>query len=111
VYNGLENLAETIMNPANCHSSRVPQAVNDNFDFVMPEPVYVYTDIIKPNLVGDSYMRILASLHFPTDTGYHRLDYPMYKPVEHPFIESKAIRLVTKTGNNVYLKTVIFRAL
>jgi hypothetical protein len=89
------------MNPANCHTSTVRLAVNDNFNFVTPEPVYVYTDIIKPNLVGDSYVRLLASLHFPSETGYHRFDYPLYKPVEQPFIESIAIRLVTKTGENV----------
>jgi len=54
VYNGLENLAETIMNPANCHSSRVNVSVKDNFDFASPDHVYVYTGIIKPNLVWDS---------------------------------------------------------
>jgi hypothetical protein len=52
VYNGLENLAETIMNTANCNSSRVNVSVKDNSDFDLPEPVYVYTNIIKPNLVG-----------------------------------------------------------
>jgi hypothetical protein len=82
VYNGREDLAETIMNPENCHSSRVPQAVNDNFDFATSEPVDVYRDIIKPILVGDSYVRLLASLHFPTDRGYRTFDYPFYKPVE-----------------------------
>jgi len=30
VYNGLEDLAETIMNPANFHSSRVNVSVKDN---------------------------------------------------------------------------------
>jgi hypothetical protein len=69
VYNGLEDLAETIMNPANCHSSRVPRPVQDNWEFATPEPVYVYTDIIKPNLVGDSYVRVLTTLRFPSFTG------------------------------------------
>jgi hypothetical protein len=41
VYNGLEDLAETIMNPANCHSSRVPRPAQDNWEFATPEPVYV----------------------------------------------------------------------
>jgi hypothetical protein len=31
-------------------------SVKDNSDLITPELVYVYTDIIKPNLVGDSYM-------------------------------------------------------
>jgi hypothetical protein len=55
-------------------------------------------DVIKPNLVGDSYVRQLNSLHFPLVTGYHRFNYPIYRPVEYSFIESIAIRLVTKAG-------------
>jgi hypothetical protein len=51
VYNGLEDLAKTITNPANCHSYRVTIPVKENSDFGTPEPVYVYTDIIKPHLV------------------------------------------------------------
>ena len=63
-YNGLEDLAETIMNPAYCHTSRITVSLNDNPDFTTPEPVYVYTDIIKPNLVGHSYVKLLTTLHF-----------------------------------------------
>jgi len=33
VYNGLEDKAETIMNPANCHSSRVSVPVKDKSEF------------------------------------------------------------------------------
>jgi hypothetical protein len=99
VYNGIEDLVETIMTPANCRSSRVTVAVKDNSD--LPEPVYIYTDIIKPNLVGGSYVRLLTTLHFPSTTGYHKFHYPLYKPVEQTFIESIAIRLVTKTGEDV----------
>jgi len=58
VYNGLEDLAETFMNPAICSSSRENVSVKDNSHFASHEPVYVYTDIIKPNLVGDSYVRL-----------------------------------------------------
>jgi len=46
-----------------------------------------YTDIIKQNLVGDFYVRLLISLHFPSDTGYHRFKYPLQKPVEPLYIE------------------------
>ena len=42
------------MNPAICHSTRVNMFVKDNFEFASPEPVYIYTDIVKPNLVEDS---------------------------------------------------------
>ena len=101
VYNGLEDLAETIMNPANCHSTRVNVSVKDNYDFASPEPVYVYTDIVERNLVGDSYVKLLTTLHFPSSTGYHRFDYPLYRPIEQSFIESITIRLVTKNGEDV----------
>jgi len=101
VYNGFEDLAETIMNPANCHSSRVNVSVKDNHDFVSPVPVYVYTDIVERNLVGDSYVKLLTTLHFPSSTGYHRFDYPLYRPIEQSFIESITIRLVTKNGEDV----------
>ena len=57
VYNGLEDLAETIVNPANCHSNKVTLPMKDNYNFVSPEPVCVYADIVKPNLVGDSYVK------------------------------------------------------
>jgi len=46
------------MNPANCHSSRITVEVKDKAYFAIPEPVYVYTVIIKPNLVGDAYVRL-----------------------------------------------------
>ena len=89
------------MNPVNCRSSTVKHTLQDNINFAHPEPVYVYTDINKPNLVGDSYVRLLTSLHFPSAKGYHRFDNPLYKPVEQSYIESISIRLVMKTGENV----------
>ena len=102
VYNGIHDSVETIMNPANCRSSTVNLSTKDNFNFAQPEPLYIYTDIIKSNLVVDSYVQLLTSLHFPSNTGYHRFDYPLYKPVEQSFIESITIPLVIKTGENVF---------
>ena len=74
VYNGLEDLAETIMNPANCHSSPVNAPVKGNSDFASPEIVYVFIDNIKPNLFGDYYFGLLTTLNFPSTTGYHRFN-------------------------------------
>ena len=51
------------MNPAMTLSAK------DNLKFAQPETVYVYTDIFKPDLFGDPYVRLLTSLHFPADTG------------------------------------------
>ena len=58
--------------PSNCRSSRVTLPAIYNIDFALAEPIYFYADIIKPNLDGDSYVRLLTSLHFQSDTGYHR---------------------------------------
>jgi len=85
-YNCFDDLADTIMNRANCHSSTANLSTKDNFNFAQPEPVYVYTDTIKPNLFGDSYLRLLTLLHFPLNTGFHRFNYPFYKPVKQSFI-------------------------
>ena len=101
VYDRIEDLGKTIMNPGNCRTSRVTLFSKDNFDFALPEPVYIYTDIIKPYLVGDSYVRLSKTLHFPSNTRYHRFNYPLYRPEDQSFIESISIRIVTKTGQDV----------
>jgi len=85
-YDSIDHLAETIMNSANCRSPTLKHSIKDNIHFAHPDSVYVYTDIIKSNLVGDSYVLLLTSLHFPSAKGYHRFDYPLYKPVEQSYI-------------------------
>ena len=82
VYNGIDDLVEIIMSAANCCSSTVNLSTKDNFNIDKPEPVHIYTDIIKLNMVGDSCVRLLTSLRFPSDTGYRTFDYPLYMPVE-----------------------------
>jgi hypothetical protein len=88
------------MNSVNCHSSTVNVSVKDNSDFAFSDPVCVFAGIIKPNFWGDFYVRHLTTLHFPSATGY-RFNYPLYRPIEQSFIESIAIRLVTKNGEDV----------
>jgi len=66
VYNCINYLTETIMNSAHCHSSTVNLFTKDNFNFTQPQPVYIYTDIVKPNLVGDYYVHT-NSLVFPIE--------------------------------------------
>ena len=51
IYNGLEDLAETIMNPAKWSTYRITVSLKDNPDFTTLGPVYMYTDIIETNLV------------------------------------------------------------
>jgi hypothetical protein len=101
VYNGLQDLAKTITPPANCRSSRIPESETNNSNFAAPEPIFVYTDIIKSNLVEDSYVKLLTSLYFPSPTGHHSFYSPIYGPVEQSFIESIGIRLVKKYGEDV----------
>jgi len=52
-------------------------------------------------MVGDSYVRLLKTLHFPSTTVYHRFNYPLYRPIQQSFIELIIIHLVTKTGEDV----------
>jgi len=64
VYNVLEDLAETIMNPVNCRTSRITVSLKDNPDFCTPEPVYVYTAVTNPSFDSDSYVERLTPLPF-----------------------------------------------
>ena len=43
LYNGSDDVAGTIMSPANCRSSTVIVSTKDNLNLTQPEPVYVYT--------------------------------------------------------------------
>jgi len=99
------------MNPANCVTSRIIVSLKDDPDFTKPDLVNVYTDIMKPNLVGNSYVKRLTTLNFPSGTGYHKFDFPLYRHVEQSFIESITIRLVTKLQKMCYLKMAISLAL
>ena len=56
MYDSLDDLAKTVMNPSHCRSYAVSLPGKDNSGFTTQEPVYVYTDVIKPNLLGDSYI-------------------------------------------------------
>jgi len=69
VYNNIEHLTEGIIKHANCRSSTVTLSSKDKFNFSQPETIYVYTNIIKPNMVRDPYVRLLTSLHFPPNSG------------------------------------------
>jgi len=52
-------------------------------------------------LVGDSYIRLLTILYIPSNTGYNRFNYPLYRHIEQSFIEFITFRLDTKTGEDV----------
>ena len=69
VYNNIEDLTEEIIKHANCRSSTVTLSSKDKFNFSQPETIYGYTNIIKPNVFRDHYVRLLTSLHFPPNSG------------------------------------------
>lgn len=69
------------------------------------QPVFVYTDIIKPVLVGDTFVRRLRVIQFPSVTGHHVFDPPYYMPVEKSRIETISIALHSKTGSPVRFET------
>jgi len=74
-YYSINYLSETTMNLTNYRSATVKHNSIHNINFAHTKQVYVYTDFIKPDLVGNSYVRVLTSLHFPSDTVYHRFYY------------------------------------
>ena len=52
---------------------------------------------------GRGFLR--ETLNIPTlssATGYNTFNFPLYRPIEQSFIESTAIRLFTKTGEDVF---------
>jgi hypothetical protein len=69
LYNGIEDLAKTIMKPANCHSSRVTIPVQDKSDLATPEHFCVYTDL--SNQIWSGFLR--ETLNNPILSISHRL--------------------------------------
>ena len=62
--------------------------------------IYIYTDIIKPQLVGDSLSRCLRVLHV-NDNQHHVFNPVYYFPVEKKNLESIEILLADKFGETV----------
>jgi hypothetical protein len=74
-------------------------------DIAETQPVFIYTDIIKPVLVGDTFVRRLRVIQFPNSTGHHIFQPTYYMPVEKTRIESISIALHSKNGNPVRFET------
>ena len=68
MYGILDDLAKTVMNHTNCRFPEYPCRQKITLP-LLHRNRYTYTDFIKPNLVGDSYIILLTSLHFPSKTG------------------------------------------
>lgn len=69
--------------------------------YVVPnntQPVFVYTDIVEPQLVGDSYVRCLRVVQFPAADGHHIFTDKYYVPVEKTSFNAVAVELLTSLG-------------
>jgi hypothetical protein len=63
------------------------------------ESVFVYCNLIQPQLVGSSYVRCLRVIQFPKPNNHHIFDKAYYVPVELNSFQTVAIELVTKLGD------------
>jgi hypothetical protein len=62
------------------------------------EAVFVYCNIIQPQLVGDSYVRCLRVIQFPSVKSHHIFDTIYYVPVELNSFQTLAIEMTNKFG-------------
>lgn len=62
------------------------------------ELVFVYCDIIKPQLIGDAYVKCLRIIQFPEKTAYHNFQTIYYLPVEKTEFQVISVEITTKTG-------------
>jgi hypothetical protein len=58
----------------------------------------VYCNIIKPQLIGKSYVRCLRIVQFPAQESQHIFDTIYYVPVELNTFQTLSIELVNKFG-------------
>ena len=96
------------MNSANCHSSTLKLTTKEYFNFNQPEIVYIYTDVIKRNLFGDPNVQLLTSLHFLSNTVYHRFDYPFKNQCNSPLYSQFRFVWLRRLVMMCYLKIMIF---
>jgi hypothetical protein len=58
VYCNIDDLAKTAMNPTNCRSTSVSLRAKNKYFFTTSKLAYVYSDVIKSNLVVDFYFKV-----------------------------------------------------
>lgn len=64
--------------------------------------LFIYVDIIQPQIVGDNYSRILRILPFPYYKGGHKIFDPIfYFPIDKGYFQDIEIRLISKDGTNI----------
>jgi hypothetical protein len=63
------------------------------------QPIFVYCDLIGPQIVGDTLTRCLHTVLYPD--GYHIFDKVYYVPVEKSEFQTVSIEVLTKLGDIV----------
>lgn len=87
-------------------NTRIDNVPVDNFDenFYFIRSLYVYTDIVKYQYVGDSLAPLLRNVVVPNNkltTQNIVYDSPHYLPVNKSTIETINIRITDELGNNI----------
>jgi hypothetical protein len=65
------------------------------------QPIFVYCDLIGPQIVGDTLTRCLRTVLYPYLDGYHIFDKVYYVPVEKSEFQTVSIDVLTKLGDLV----------
>jgi hypothetical protein len=82
--------------------------VKTNLHFISDtEAVFVYCNIIQPQLIGNSYVRCLRVIQFPAPKSHYIFDTVYYVPVELNSLQILAIELVNKFGELARLSNSI----
>jgi hypothetical protein len=72
-----------------CNSCPMPDSLS---------PVYLYSDIVKPQILSDTNVRLLRVLPPPLTTGHFIFSNLYYLPVGKRVIDSISFSFATKTG-------------
>jgi hypothetical protein len=67
------------------------------------QPIFVYSDLIEPQMVGDTFARCLRIVHYPPSDGYHTFDKVYYVPLEKTDFKTVNLEVLTNLGERVPL--------
>jgi hypothetical protein len=71
--------------------------------------LYIYSDIVEHNFVGDSFAQLLRLAEVPTDSKYGeqivlRYDQPHYIPLQYHTFDTILVELKDDTGGNIHFE-------
>jgi hypothetical protein len=65
------------------------------------QPIFLYCDLIGPQMVGDTLARCLRTALYPYTDGYNIFDKVYYGPGEKSEFQTVALEVLTKLGDRV----------